>query len=202
MRSPSTTRTLKSTLAAIPAAALAVVLAVGPVSADTELGHRGQVGAHSLRDSANRGGALCTYRTLGEAHNVYWEGELRRIDVRPPRMRATAGTQAVGWRFIIRRHRDDGRSRVTYRSPIQKSTATRTQNASFSRMGVKVAAPTWFDDSWGRTVVFNYQVRVRMFWYRPDGTVQGRARHRVDYYDLSSGGSEDGSCPGWQAWVV
>jgi hypothetical protein len=182
-------------------AAAAVALAVAPVAADTELGHKGTVGQHSLRDTSSKGGVKCVFRTLSES-NIHWEGGLARIDVRPPKMKAVSGRQTVGWRFIVQRSKDHGPWKVTYRSPIQKAKATTTTLASFSKMSIKVNVPA---ASRHENRHF-YRVNVKMFWYRSNGTVQGTARHRVDWYqDVIKGLTywpEPGGCAAWSAWVV
>jgi hypothetical protein len=184
-------------------ASIVAVMAVGPVAADTELGHKGTVGKHSLRDSARQGGIFCRYKTLSESKNHY-EGKLNRLVVRPPKMRAISGVQKVGWRFIVQRSNYDGPWKRTYRSPIQTAKAYSHTNASFTRMSVKVNVPRdgvdgEFDAS------YSYRVIVKMFWYRPNGTIRGSARHLVDYAHYVNYGGGDGiggtPCEGYLAWV-
>ncbi len=88
------------------------------------------------------------YRTITETDSdydpgaTYWEGRLKRLDVRPPRMRsAIAGLQKVGWRFIVQRSKDGGPWKVSYRSPIQVATARADSDARFLPMGVNVTVP-------------------------------------------------------------
>jgi hypothetical protein len=180
-------------------ASLIAVMAVGPVAADTELGHKGTVGKHSLRDSSRQGGVFCYYKTLSESKN-HFEGKLNRLVVRPPKMRSISGVQKVGWRFIVQRSIYDGPWKRTYRSPIQRAKATSNTNASFSRMSVKVNVPAD-----GLEAGYSYRVIVKMFWYRPNGTIRGSARHLVDYAHYVNYGGDDGiagaPCGGWIAWV-
>jgi hypothetical protein len=180
----------------------ATILGVSPVAADTELGHTGQVGTHSLSETYLDGGAKCTYRTTFEGSGSHWS-RLRRIDVRPPRMKAISAQQRVGWRFIVQRSEDDGPWEATYRSPIQKATASSNANAAFSPMGIKVIVPapsSQFDNH------HLYRVVVKMFWYRPGGSQQGSARHLVDYYreqvDGQVNAGNPGGCPGIRGQVV
>jgi hypothetical protein len=177
------------------------LVAALPVAADTELGHVGQVGVHSLRDTPSNGGALCRYVTISEGpHGHKWQ--LRRLDVRPPRMQAISGEQRLGWRFIVertpKRHLEPWQ--VTYRSPIQKRTASTGSNAAFSSMGIKVNVPNPDDD-------FAYRVIVKMIWYQANGSQQGTARHSVDIYraqfddESVIANDRDGVCLGNEAIV-
>lgn len=174
---------------------IALTMATGAiVSADTELGHRGLVGNHSLRDQNmdGHGGARCDY-----SFNDNRNGGAATIKVRAPRVWArdrTAGVdhQKVGWRVIIQQTPDDlqyGTWYTVFTSSVVKAGATDSAMASFT--------PRTFN------VPFNTFVRVhvQMFWYAPGSstTVQGSAIHAVDYYDRYLDGSfEDqvqGSCP-------
>jgi hypothetical protein len=190
-------------LPSILVALAALGVGVAPAAADTELGHTGQVGAHSLRESYSDGGAKCTYRTTFEGQSSHW-WRLRRIDVRPPRVRAISGQQVVGWRFIVQRSEDGGRWERTYRSPIQKATASTSANAAFSSMGIKIIVPA---PSSQFSNHYQYRVVVKMFWYRANGTQRGTARHLVDFYREQfdgevSAGDGDGACWGIKGQVV
>ncbi|HUR16435.1 MAG TPA: hypothetical protein VMZ33_04075, partial [Candidatus Limnocylindrales bacterium] len=155
---------------------MAFLLAAAPVAADTELGHNDPVGQHSLRDfDFDHTGATCTYKSLANGPRGY-ENLLKRIDVRPPRMRSIGARQRVGWRFMVQRSLDQEIWKTTYKSPTQKATAQAGVNAAFGPMGVQVAVPA---NSYNSHI---YRVRVTMFWYAADGSVQGKARHEVDYY--------------------
>lgn len=190
----------RSVIASLALAGLVATTAAGSVSADTELGHTGQVGAHSLRDGdIYHPGATCRYKTLAGGRYA-WQGKLTRLDVRPPRMRSIGSSQRVGWRFIVQRAKGDGPWAVTYRSPVQKSRAYSTTNASFDPMTTAVAVPSDYADE-----TYVYRVLVRMLWYRADGSVQGTARHAVNHYATLTDGQSDGGerdiCYGWMAWV-
>ena len=184
-------------------ALLACVLAAGTVSADTELGHKGTVGPHSLRDTYANGGAKCTYvRTFEGETSKWWR--LSRIDVRPPLVKAISTRQRVGWRFIVQRSEDHGPWQTTYRSPIQRATAYSSTAAEFSAMGIKVIVPPPSSQFSNR---HHYRVIVRMVWYRKDGSQRGSARHLVDFYrEKVDGevwpGEEDGSCTGIKGQVA
>ncbi len=190
----------RSLIFAVPVALLGVMLAIGPVAADTELGHKGDVGVHWLKDSYANGGAKCSYLTTFQGPISHKWG-LNRIDVRPPRMRAISGVQTVGWRFIVQRTEGhEGAWAVTYRSPIQKRTASASTNAAFSAMGVKVVVPEFADD-------LSYRVIVKMVWFGPNGSQQGSAKHEVDFFRMQQDDGEvyadaDGDCPSEKADVV
>ncbi len=187
-------------LIAVPVALLAAVLAIGPVAADTELGHKGDVGLHWLKDSNESGGAKCSYVTTFQGPTSHRWG-LKRIYVRPPRVRAISGSQTVGWRFIVQRMEgNEGSWATTYRSPIQKRTASVSARAPFSEMGVKVVVPEFADD-------LSYRVIVKMIWFRTDGSQQGSAKHKVDFFRMQQDdgevyGDDDGDCPSQKADVV
>jgi hypothetical protein len=169
-------KALTKVLSGASVAGMALVLAVAPVAADTDLGHSGQVGQHSLRDGDyQHPGATCRYVVL-ESGSRGSEWLLKRIDVRPPRMRSVGSRQRVGWRFSVQRSSDEQVWKTTYKSPVQKATAYSGADASFTAMGVPVSVPA---GSYNEPA---YRVRVTMFWYGSDGNVLGTARHGVDYY--------------------
>ena len=150
--------------AAVAATALLMIalLASGPVLADTDIGMSGVVGAHSLVYTGTKAGATCRY-------NV---SLLKHLDVRPPRMRAVSGTQAVGWRFAVLRTRypDIGvaTTKKTYTSQWQTAWATTTKNARFGTMSVNVIVPRD-----GRTfdVYYEYVVNVEMVLMQSNGAI-------------------------------
>lgn len=186
-------------------ALLFALLAAGPVLADLEQGHSGTVGFHQLRDGWN-GGAICRYKQVPSS--LAYEAKLKWIDVRPPKVRSTSGSQAVGWRFLIERRSYDRTTispwAVTYRSPVQRDVTNTTTNASFSTLGVRVAVPsTSFDEYPG----YQYRAQIKMFWFRADGTVGGTATHLVERYQYVLG-RDNGDptvftdpypCSAWQA---
>jgi hypothetical protein len=212
MNSPSRRR--PGPVLAVAVAVLAVLLAAGPVFADIELGHRGHVGWHKLIDTEERAGASCIYKTLIEEPSgdseltTYWEGRLKWVAVRPPKVRAILGRQTVGWRFIVQRARpgtptvDSAAWKTTYRSPIQKARATDEQPAAFTSMGVAIRVP----ESSRTENNHIYRVIVKMFWFRSDGSVQGSARHLVSWYGLVIRGSTQRtwtpSCDAWSSWFL
>ncbi len=180
----------------------AAVIAVGPVAAQTEVGHTGVVGFHTLRDNSKRAGARCTWTERDGSY--FWEGDLTHIDVRPPRMRAVSGTQEVGWRFTVQRqawYASPGLWKNTYTSPIQWRMTDTSHDAAFAWMGVSVNVPTSNPD---KQPHYLYRVRVRMLWRNGAGDVTGTAVHEVDWYRKVEMGTynEDYECNGWYAWEI
>ena len=185
--------------------ALAFAVSAQPALADTELGHRGTVGVHSLRDTSEHPGATCKYRYLP----AYGYGQLRRIEVRPPQVKAVSGKshQLVGWRFTIQR-KEIGLFGSThwhkrYTSPEQITYTDDAHNAAFAGMFVRVKVP--FGPATQDAIAI-YRVIVKLFWHRADGEIAGVARHRVDFYNsvMSSGerNVQQGACgdywsPAW-----
>jgi hypothetical protein len=172
------------------AMAIGALTAAQPVLADTEL-DAGTVGVHSLTDTASNPGALCKYRYLP----TYDVGRLKRIVVRPPNMRAVAGrsAQEVGWQFTIQRRIDiepnPGTWEDRYTSPEMTAVTDDSHNASFGSGSVSVTVP--FGPG-GDGAAALYRVVVKMIWHRPNGSVQGTARDRVDFYEraVSNGGGD------------
>lgn len=159
----------------------ALLLAAGPAAADTPSSHSGNVGPHRLVDSWAKPGMTCR---LAQVEPMWWM--LDRISVRPPMVRGTRDDQRVAWRFIVQRSpiagwpETVGRPydwKVTYRSPRQFGTGHVHSPAKLSRMAVPVVVPG--PHAHGDT--YAYRVKVRMFWYRANGTLQGKATHLVDY---------------------
>ncbi len=161
---------------------------VQPVLADKERGHTGTVGFHALVDTNASPGADCIYKEMNPIGG-YWEGVLRRIRVAPPRMRASAGVQKMGWQFTVERKESfEGASTPwyeTYESPFQNATTNTTSDASFTSMRVRVFGANSRDSS------FSYRVHVKMRWYRANGSTRGTALHRVEKYGLIEGTYEE-----------
>jgi hypothetical protein len=170
--------------------AAAMVVTAQPVLADTELGHTGTVGAHSLNDTAASPGATCKYRYL-PSPNV---GKLVRIAVHPPKVKAVAGknAQTVGWKFTVQRKiaglTGSSPWENRYTSPEMTAVTDDAHNAAFTKASVRVEVP--FGPNAEDVAAF-YRVKVKMFWHRADDSVQGTALHRIDFYKikLDTGGS-------------
>lgn len=166
----------------------------GVAAADTELGHRGLVGRHALRDRAidGQGGARCDY-SFSDAR----DGGAATITVLGPRVFArnrTAGVdhQRVGWQVILQQTPDDigyGTWYTVATSGIVKADATDQTRAAFSARTLDVPFNTFV------------RAKVKVIWYAPGSStvIEGTAVHRVDHYDryLDSVFEDQvaGSCP-------
>ena len=209
-RTTAGARPIRYSLITLGSLLLAFTAAV-PVQADTELGETGTTGFHALRDSEMAPGYTCHYKGIYPPTADDYSGKLNRIDVRPPKMRAISGRQEVGWRFIVeRRNGSDGASHwvVTYKSSIQRDTTSASQNASFSRRTINVRLPA---DGVNEDTIYDYRVKVKMFWYTANGGIQGTSTHLNDWYNEAlhdmpeRDGGRDGSvtfqepapCRGW-----
>lgn len=144
-----------------------VLLAAGPVSASPTPPDHGST-------------VMCKYRAnspAGQGYTAY----IKRIIVSPPEMFASSGQQTVGWRFAVRRTIYDGTwsHAVTYQSPIQTAKATTTTAAGFDTMSVPVTLPANHMD-----MEVYYEVAIRMFRYRPDGSLKSSSSHLVTDYTV------------------
>ncbi len=189
---------------ALSAALVALAIVVGPTAAQTEIGHTGVVGFHTLKDTSKRPGATCTWTERHLGGGYFWQGDLTRISVRPPRMSATPGSPTIGWRFVVQRsafYDDFGPWKNKYSSPIQWETTDTTLDSSFTRMGVDVHVPTSNPD---QSPEYFYRVRVKMFWKNSGGDVIGTATHEVNWYrNIEMDTYPDNYyCRAWQAWVI
>jgi hypothetical protein len=181
---------IRSTVLTIAAAVICLAVGSAPVLAAS--GDRGAL-------------AICGYKYLGD-DSPYWGGILKRIDVDPPRLYAlNSNTATVGWRFIVERQRFDQSFtdwKQTYKSPIQTATASSTTPAAFTTMGVKVTLPTLADDWEGDWNDVYYRVKLKLFWYRADGSTQQAVVHKMKHYENRRDGEHawydtgDYSCPG------
>ena len=187
-----------------------LALSTGPVVADTEWGHTGMTGYHALRDTHyTNAGATCRYVGVYPSPGGYsYEGELKRIFVRPPKVRGIAGygNQKVGWQFRVERTTNpSGTWTTTYTSPWQNDMTTPTVLAEFTERSINVNVPA---DSADDPPYHLYRVMVKIRWYRPDNSVRGTATHRVDYYkeiyknwpigDGTEENATDMYCTGWE----
>src|SRR3954451_16711028 len=99
---------------AVVLAFVASVIVAGPVAAATA----------PTSDYGNT--VNCRYRAGGSG--PAYDYVLKRLVVTPPVLYAVKGTQTVGWRFVVTRAEWWGSEpwKVTYRSPVQKRSATTT----------------------------------------------------------------------------
>jgi hypothetical protein len=204
-----TTRRRHGVVASFLVALALLALSSGPVMADSEWGHTGTVGFHALRDTGyTNAGATCRYVGVEPSPGGYsWEGELRRIFVRPPRVKGIPGygNQKVGWQFMVQRTTNpSGSWTTTYASPWQNDMTNPTTLADFTQRSINVNVPA---DNADDPPYHVYRVLVKIRWHRSDDSVRGTATHRVDYYKevyknwpLGDGTEEsftDMYCDGW-----
>lgn len=144
----------------------------------------GTVGVYSLNDVSASPGVQAIYMYV----NKYDAWKLKKIVVRAPNVSAVSGktAQAVGWKFTVERRFCDfghcGKWYKDYTSATFKAVTSDVANAPFSDESVGVRA-----GQFGYDGGYDYRVIVKMFWYRPSGSVQGSATVRDYYYLLTTG---------------
>jgi hypothetical protein len=171
----------KTGSAAVIALALASIM-VGPVAASTP----------PTSDYGNT--VTCRYTAPGDGPSFNFK--LRKFVVTAPVLYAKHGTQTVGWRFVVTRsmNNENGPYDQTYKSPVQKASATESSAAAFSTMKVGVNLP----DVENLTQV-SYHVTLKLFWYRANGSVQSRVSYLMPYmvqWTKFDDGYWDNDCPG------
>jgi len=140
-------------LAAATAVLGALVLGVGPVAAVNQY------------DSHVR----CDYNVTQSSGGTWTKARLKHLTVTPPTMKAIVGnSETVRWRFWVLRstNQSSGPWKVTYYSPWQTDTATKTHAADFTRIGVDVAVPRNGTPEWT--------------WYRVKNVMQWEGAHETD----------------------
>ena len=107
-----------------------------------------------------------------------YDWRLNKFVVAPPVVYGNKSPQTVGWRFVVTRATNWGGDpwKVTYRSPIQKASATTTQAAAFTSKSVDVAIPN-VDNV---TSVW-YHVTLKLYWYRSNGTVASQTTYLMPW---------------------
>jgi len=180
---------MRSRFVALAAALMAVAAVAGPAAAAT---------TPPMSDYGNT--VECRYRAGG--HGPAYDFKLKRLVVTAPVVYAQKPTQTVGWRFVVTRAEWWGTDpwKVTYRSPIQKGTATTTKAAAFTTKTVDVQLPNVEN-----TRALYYHVTLKLFWYRADGSVQSKTSYLMpwmkwiqnghyysDYDDVCQGGFYEG----------
>jgi hypothetical protein len=174
-------------------AALAVLaLGAGPALADVDIFTKGTVGRHWLRDTPDKPGAKCTY-TSGDAPWLLTTFKVRAPFVFAIDRNEKRNRELVGWRFLIDTYDPNNSSEgahIFYRSPLQRAWAYDDMPAPFSAMSVTPDVP---DND------YQYRLFVKMFWYRPDGSVRGSSVHVLTQYKHVYGASSYvgyGNCAG------
>ena len=108
---------------------------------------------------------------------------LKSFIVRPPVVYANINSrlgQNVGWRVIIQRKVYPGAWKTIFRSGQQHRTAATYVGAPAAPFVKRTLSPRLPHDA--KPLFTDYRVMVQMFWYRPNGTIKGKAKHLVDYY--------------------
>jgi hypothetical protein len=147
---------------------MALALTAGNMMAVQQLKHYGKVGISSVHE--DDGNVQCNY---GVADDF-----LQSINVDPPDIYArdrTAGVdqQQVGWQIIVRRKLDSqSKFHTVLKSTIAKTTTSDDTPAPFKARQVTPFVP---DNS-------RFVIIIKSFWFRPDGSVAGWAKARVERY--------------------
>jgi hypothetical protein len=172
-----------------------------PVSASPRVDYSGTIGAYTYTDTAARPGAIGLYKYNAE-DGFGW---LKRFYVNPPKMKAVAGMdhQTVGWLYKVQRKicglGGCGSWTVTYTSPEFKVVTDDAHYTAWGQDSVKVRVPCGHGCEDAGAI---YRINIKMMWHRPNGSIQGKAKHRIYYYSeqLDTGGSgvSEGTAP--DAW--
>jgi hypothetical protein len=119
----------------------------------------------------------CRYQAGG--HGPAYDWRINKLVVTPPVVYANSGTQTVGWKFVVTRSKNDdnGPWKITYRSPVQKASATTTHAAAFSSKSVEVAIPAMPEN----VTFIRYEVTLKLFWYGTDGSVQSQQSYLMPW---------------------
>jgi hypothetical protein len=166
------------------------------VLADTPIAHSGLVGPHYLTDNRVYPGAQCRYTGLGASPADIVVG-LFAIRVRPPVVYAFGGRdraeQVVGWRIWLQRRSSGSTTWKTVRkTKFHFASAFVNQPATFKVQAVPIPIVFPSSNSATRRTAGSvplliegpfYRVEVEIGWQEPRTThIEGKARHRVDYY--------------------
>lgn len=133
----------------------------------------GPVAAYSPPTSDYGNTVTCNYKALGNGPSYNFR--LKKFVVTAPVLYAKKGHQTVGWRFVVTRSTTDPWE-VTYRSPIQKATATTTTAAAFTTKSVGVTLPDVENIS-----QVQYHVTLKLLWYRANGSVKSQTSYLMPY---------------------
>jgi hypothetical protein len=136
--------------------------------------------------------ATCRYTAPGNGPSYNFR--IKKIVVTAPTLYAKNGTQTVGWRFVVARSKSYGDDpwKITYRSPVEKATATTSQAAPFTTKSVDVAIPDVQNVG-----SVQYHATLKLYWYRPDGSVQSKTSYSMPYMGMHSRFDDDyeTNCP-------
>jgi hypothetical protein len=154
----------------------------------------GPASAHSAPPSDYGNTVECRYKAPGNGPSYNFK--LKKLAVTTPTLYADSGKHKVGWRFIVTRTMNfgSGPSKVTYRSPIQKATASTTEAADFSKMSVDVGLPNVEN-----LTSVSYTVAMKLFQYKSDGSVKSKTTYQMPYMSIYENGTYsdyDNACTG------
>jgi hypothetical protein len=136
----------------------------------------GPVAAYSPPSSDYGNTATCNYRAPGDGPSFNFR--IKKIIVTPPVLYGTDSTHNVGWRFVVTRSKSWGGDpwKVTYRSPIEKATATKSQAAHFTTKSVDVAIPNVEN-----VASVSYHVTLKLYQYSSSGAVLSITSYQMPY---------------------
>jgi hypothetical protein len=127
----------------------------------------------------------CRYKTKDTGPG--YDYRLKRLVVTAPVLFGNKGStaQMVGWRFIVTRsmNYNSGPWNETYRSPIQKSTATATNSADFTAQSVGVTIPEV-----DNIISVQYRVTLKLLRYRNDGSLKSKVTYQMPYMKIYTNG--------------
>ena len=132
----------------------------------------GNVGTYALTDTEANNGARCIFG------NIDVDQHLVAIRVRKPTAYAIDRTSGpdkrmLGWRFYVEEWQPGSSSwSVVFKTDVQRASATDTHAAGF---GSRIYRLGFTPTSW-------YRIRVRVLWYKLDGTQDGHVDVWVDWY--------------------
>jgi hypothetical protein len=167
--------------------AISAALSLGQIAlAD---GVHGQTGDYLFTDDSAHAGAVCHQANSASHPETYW---LTGITVKPPSAwwpdtDSSNNNQhgTVGWRFTVQNDGGNSNWHDVYQSSYQKKTAyedsqspyntTNGTKAAFTKRSVSLNGHNYSGSSYWR-------VKVRINWYRKDGSVLGWTNHTVYYY--------------------
>jgi len=181
-------------LRAVGLALGALVLSVGPVLADTELGHKGKVGAHDVRDSALDPVVRCYYSaTTNKLKTFEVDGPYIFARDRTPEI----DTQQVGWQVIIKRQFESEDVTTFFKSSVRRAQSWDDAAPKFASRTFDLKIPAEPFGYYSR-----YWVVQKMIWYRGDGSVAGSAQHRIDNYERHRGTDTTAASWCFHQWAV
>ncbi len=153
-----------------------VLAAPTPVAAYQVVSETGLLGPYTFSESVASPRARCGYGArIGDKHDLRW------MRLGPPTVKASdrdsdkRDSRIAGWRFLIQRSTDLTTWTTVARSPIQKARAYEDKAAAFSAMKVYYRATN---------PLKQFRALVVVYWYRADGTIEGRAKLTPQYYQL------------------